>query len=157
MPRVQVIVDIDASQAKVWQLITDPKETEFWSTHIRDLAHEPEGPIQVGTIRKARIEAGGKVHTLHTEVTHCEEPNFFTEVPCGGDTDWLRQVKSAQLTYRLEPETENRTTLIFTGEYQLPGLLGRIFSTVIGEGMVRAAVKQNLERLKTYAETGRVV
>ena len=40
MPRVRVVVDIDAPQAKVWHLISDAKETEFWSLNIRDLVHE---------------------------------------------------------------------------------------------------------------------
>ena len=157
MPRVQVIVDIDAPQAKVWHLISDAKEMEFWCPSIRDLAYEPAGTLQVGTIRKARIELNGKIHALHAEVTHCEAPNFFSEVPCVGTADWLGKMKSARLTYRLEAERENQTTLIFTGEYELTGLWGQFFDKLIGEGMVRSAVKQNLERLKTYAETGRVV
>lgn len=157
MPRVRVVVDIDAPQAKVWHLISDAKETEFWSPNIRDLVHEPAGPLQVGTIRKVRVEANGKVHTLHTEVTQCQPPSFFTEVPCGGDLDWLKRTKSVKLTYRLEAESQTRTTLIFTGQYELAGLWGHIFSKLIGEGMVRAVVKQNFERLKSYAETGRVV
>ncbi|MFH1009870.1 MAG: SRPBCC family protein [bacterium] len=157
MPRAQVIVDIQATKEKVWHLLTDAKEMEFWCLNIRDLLYEPAGPLQVGTIRKARIEVNGKIHTLHTEVTHCEPPNFFSETPCGGTADWLRQVKSARLTYRLEAEHESETTLILTGEYELEGLWAHLFDRLIGEGMVRTMMKQNLERLKTYAETGRVV
>ncbi len=157
MPRLQVIVDIDAPRAKVWHLISDAKEMEFWCPSIRDLAYEPAGTLQVGTLRKARIEVNGKIHALRTEVTHCEAPNFFSEMPCGCTADWLGKVTSARLTYRLEAESESRTTLIFTGEYELKGLWGQFFDKLIGEGMVRSAVKQNLERLKTYAETGRVV
>jgi carbon monoxide dehydrogenase subunit G len=157
MPRVQVIVDIDAPKAKVWHLISDAKEMEFWCPSIRDLAYEPAGTLQVGTVRKARIEVNGKIHAIQTEVTHCEAPNFFSETLCEGAMDWLGKVKSARLTYRLESETETRTTLILTGDYELAGLWGQFFSKLIGEGMIRSAIKQNLERLKTYAETGRVV
>ncbi|MBM3325310.1 MAG: hypothetical protein FJY66_06545, partial [Calditrichaeota bacterium] len=83
--------------------------------------------------------------------------NFFSETPRAGTADWLRQVKSARMTYRLEAENEGETTLILTGEYELEGLWAQLFDRLIGEGMVRTLMKQNLERLKTYAETGRVV
>jgi carbon monoxide dehydrogenase subunit G len=156
MPRAQVMVDIEAPKEKVWRLLTDAKEMEFWCPNIRDLTYEPAGPLQVGTVRKARIEVNGKVHALHTEVTHCEAPNFFSEVPRGETADWLAHVKSVRLTYRLEAENESRTTLIFTGEYELAGLWAQFFDRLIGEGMVRTIVKQNLERLQTYAETGRI-
>ena len=47
--------------------------------------------------------------------------------------------------------------MLFTGKYEPVGLMGKLLSKTIGEGMIRSALKQNLERLKTYAETGRTV
>lgn len=150
-------VTIEAPQEKVWALISEAKETEFWSPNIRDLAHEPAGPVQVGTIRKVRLEIHEKIQTLQTEVTHCDAPNFFTEIPRGITADWQKKVRGVQLTYRLEAEGEERTTLYFTGKYEPVGLIGKLLSKTIGEGMIRNTLKQNLERLKTYAETGRSV
>lgn len=157
MAIIHVSVTIEAPQEKVWELISEAKETEFWSPNIRDLVHEPAGPVQVGTIRKVRLDVNGKIQTLQTEVTHCDAPNFFTEIPRGVTADWQKKIRAVQLTYRLESEGEERTTLLFTGKYEPVGLLGQLLSKTIGEGMVRSALKQNLERLKTYAETGRVV
>ena len=157
MAVIHISVTIEAPREKVWQLITEAKETEFWSPNIRDLAHEPAGPVQVGTIRKVRLEVNEKIQTLQTEVTHCDAPNFFTEIPRGITADWQKKVRGVQLTFRLEAEGEERTTLLFTGKYEPVGLMGKLLSKTIGEGMIRSALKQNLERLKTYAETGRTV
>jgi hypothetical protein len=90
-------------------------------------------------------------------VTHCEYLEYFTEVAQGVNPFGMERIKSIQLTYRLEAEEENRTAFIFTAQYDIPGFLGRLINKTIGEGMLRAAVKQNFERLKTYAETGRSV
>lgn len=157
MIRTQIRVDIDAPQEKVWELITDPKQMELWSPIVRDLSYDPAGPIRVGTIRRARIESKGKVHELYTQVTHCDPPNYFTEVAQGENPFFMGSIKSTQLTYRLEPEGTDQTNFIFTVQFEIPGFLGRLLNKAIGESMLRAAVKQNFERLKTYAETGRVV
>ena len=157
MIQTQIRVDIDAPQEKVWQLITDPKQMELWSPVLRDLSYDPPGPIRVGTIRRARIESSGKVHEVYTQVTHCDPPNFFTEISQGENRFFMGSVKSPQLTYRLEPEGQDRTIFTFTVQFEIPGFLGRLLNKAIGESMLRAVVKQNFERLKTYAETGRVV
>ena len=157
MNLTQIRVEIEAPREKVWQLITDPKEMEMWSPTLRDLFYDPPGVIQVSTLRKARIEAGGKIKEYTTKVTHCEYPEYFTEVAQGVNPFGMERIKSIQLTYRLEAEEENRTAFIFTAQYDSPGFLGRLINKAIGESMLRAAVKQNFERLKTYAETGRTV
>ena len=157
MQRTQIRVEIEAPREKVWQLITEPKEMEMWSPALRDLTYDPPGAITVGTVRKARIESSGKIRTFYTQVTHCEPPDYFTEAAQGETPFVTGKVTSLQLTYRLESEEKNRTTFIFTAQYDIPGFLGRLINKAIGESMLRAAVKQNFERLKTYAETGRTV
>jgi uncharacterized protein YndB with AHSA1/START domain len=157
MNRTQIRVEIEAPREKVWQLITEPKEMEMWSPTLRDLTYDPPGAIQVGTMRKARVESGGKIREFNTQVTHCEPLDYFTEEAQGENPFVMGKVKSVQLTYRLESEEKDRTTFIFTVQYDIPGFLGRLINKAIGESMLRAAVKQNFERLKTYAETGRTV
>jgi ribosome-associated toxin RatA of RatAB toxin-antitoxin module len=155
MPRQTVITEIDAPIDRVWHLLVDEKEFAFWAPNVRDLNLEPN-KFAVDTIRHFRLDMSGTIETLDTRITHFTENEMFAEIPVGGSLKVHEKVEYLKMIYRVEMVEEKTCSLQFTLDYDMKGFLNKMLEKVI-MGAFTASLKLWFERLKTYAETGRVV
>ena len=156
MPKSVQYIEIIAPADKVWHLITDPTEFQFWAPNVRDLDHAPKGDLDVGVRRNFRLDIQGKIETLETTVTHFTAGESYAESPSGGSLKLHEKVEYLKMIYRVEPVDNKTCTLRFTFDYEMKGLMNKMLEKVV-MGTFTAQLKLWFERLKTYAETGRPV
>jgi ribosome-associated toxin RatA of RatAB toxin-antitoxin module len=156
MPRQNVITEIDAPADRVWTLLIDEKEFAFWAPNVRDLSIEPADKFDVDSVRHFRLDMSGTIETLDTRITHFTKNEMFAEIPVGGSLKVHEKVEYLKMIYRVEPVDEKTTTLQFTLDYDMKGFMNKMLEKVI-MGAFTASLRLWFERLKTYAETGRVV
>jgi len=151
-----IIAEIQSKRSHVWTLLTDPKEISFWAPNVRDLEYDPKNNFSVDTIRRFRLDVGGKIETLETRITHFIDGEMFAETPVGGSMNVKDKVKYMKIVFRLTDVDERSCSITFTLDYEMKGLLAKMFEKVL-IGTLTAQYKIWLDRLKTYAETGRPV
>ncbi len=156
MARQIQYIEIMSPVDKVWNLLVDPKEFAFWAPNVRDLEITPAGTIALDATRHFRLDLSGKIETLDMRVTHFTDGESFAETPVGGSMKLHEKVKSMKVVYRVEPVDAKTCTLRFTLDYEMQGFLNKMLETMV-MGAFTANLKLWLERLKTYAETGRPV
>ena len=156
MPKQIITTEIEAADSHVWQLLTTPKEIEFWSPHVRELTMSPSGRFDVDTQRNFRLELQGKQVTLETRITHCIHGEMFAETPVGGSAGIHERVEYLKLIFRIIPLADKRCAVNFTLDYEMKGFLNKMMEKFI-LGVFLSEYKLWFERLKTYAETGRPV
>jgi hypothetical protein len=155
MPRQVILNEINAGADRVWQLLTDCKEFEFWAPNVRELTMEPD-VLKVDTIRRFRLDMSGTIETLETRITHLTPGEMYAEIPVGGSLKLHEKTEHLKMIYRVEVVDEKMCNFIFTVDYEMKGFLNKMLEKVV-MGTFVATFRLWFERLKTYAETGRVV
>jgi hypothetical protein len=148
--------EIQSKRSHVWTLLTDPKEISFWAPNVRDLEYEPKDKIAVDTIRHFRLDVGGKIETLDTRITHCIAGEMLAETPVGGSMKVQDKVKHMKIVFRVTEVDESSCSITLTLDYEMKGLLAKMLEQVT-IGAFLSQYRIWLDRLKTYAETGRPV
>lgn len=151
-----IISEIHSKRSTVWNLLTDPKEVAFWAPNVRDLEIEPKNKFEIDTIRHFRLDVGGKIETLDTRITHLIDGEMFAETPVGGSMNLHEKVKYLKLIFRLEDVDDDSCSFVFSIDYEMKGLLGKMLEKIT-IGAFISQYKIWIDRLKTYAETGRPV
>lgn len=156
MAKQNVTTEIQAKPDHIWTLLTTPKEVEFWAPNVRDLEHTPPDRFDVDTIRRYRLDLGGKIETLETQVTHCKECEMFAESPVGGSMKVHEKVAHMKMVFRITEIENSLCSVSFLLDYEMKGFLGKMFEKV-AVGSFTSQYRLWFDRLKTYAETGRPV
>jgi len=156
MSRQIMPIDIAVPRDRVWDLLIDPKAFAFWAPNVRDLELEPKDNFDVDTIRRFRLDITGKIETLETRITHVQNGEMFAETPIGGSMKLHEKVEYLKMIYRLETVEEKSCSVTFTLDYKMKGLMNQVLEKVI-MGTFTSQLRLWMERLKTYAETGRPV
>jgi hypothetical protein len=151
-----IISEIQSKRSHVWTLLTDPKEISFWAPNVRDLVYEPKDKLAVDTIRHFRLDVAGKIETLDTRITHFLDGEMLAETPIGGSMNVQDKVKHMKIVFRVTEVDESSCSISFTLDYEMKGLMAKLFEKVT-IGTLTAQYRIWLDRLKTYAETGRPV
>jgi hypothetical protein len=150
------MIEILAKPDHVWELLTVPKEVEFWAPNVRDLEHNPPDRFDVDTVRRYRLDLGGKIETLETRITHCSEGEMFAETPVGGSMKLHEKVSKMKMVFRISEVEDSVCSVHFLLDYEMKGFLGKMFEK-IAIGSFASQYRLWFDRLKTYAETGRPV
>jgi ribosome-associated toxin RatA of RatAB toxin-antitoxin module len=156
MARQVIINEIISPADKVWKLITDPKDFAFWAPNVRDLELDPPNKFDVDTIRRFRLDVSGKIETLETRLTHYIEGEMFAEIPIGGSLKLHEKVEHCKMVYRVEVIDAKTCNMTFSIDYEMKGFMNKMLEKVI-MGTFTSQLRLWFERLRTYAETGRVV
>lgn len=142
-------IEVNASQEKVWNAITDWESQGAWMLGTDVLV--PEGAVRVGV--GARIEAFtglipkrrilGFLDTM--TVTSWEPPKVCDVLHTG-------KVVRGTGRFELVPMTSSRTVFLWSEELRLPfGALGRVAWLVVGP-LMKYGVKLSLNRFADYVE-----
>ncbi len=142
--------------AHVWNLLTIPKEIEFWTPNVRDLRVEPNGSFAKDSTRHFTLDLGGRNVTLETVITHYMPGEMFAESVTGGTAGVHEKVEHLKVIFRLIELADKRCALNFSIDYEMKGFMNKMLEKVI-MGTLLSQYKLWFERLKTYAETGRPV
>lgn len=156
MPKQTITTEIEAPMSQIWDLLTVPKEVEFWAPNVRDMRIEPAGGFGKDASRIFTIDLAGKDVTLETTVTHYAKGEYFAESVSGGSSGLQDKVEHLRTSYRLIELAEKRCAVSFTIDYEMKGFMNKMLEKVI-MGAFLSQYKLWFERLKTYAETGRPV
>ncbi|MBU0690513.1 SRPBCC family protein [bacterium] len=151
-----IICEIHSKRSRVWTLLTDPKEVAFWAPNVRDLEIEPKGILKIDSVRHFRLDVGGKIETLDTRITHLTDGEMFVESPIGGSMKLQDKAKYMKFIFRLEQVEEDSCSLTLSIDYEMKGLLGKMLEKIT-IGAFITQYRHWIDRLKTYAETGRPV
>ncbi|MCL4305969.1 SRPBCC family protein [bacterium] len=156
MPKEIVTTEIEAPMEHVWNLLTVPKEVEFWAPNVRELRIEPNGSFAKDSTRHFQLDIAGKDVTLDTVITHYVPGELFAESVTGGSAGVHEKTEHARIVFRLISLAEKRCAVNFTIDYEMKGFLNKMLEKVVMGGVI-SQYKLWFERLKTYAETGRPV
>ena len=156
MARQTIINEVLAEPSHVWDLLTDPREVVLWAPNVRDLEMEPKDSFAVDSIRRFRLDVGGKIETVDTRITHCIDGEMFAEQPIGGSMKLHEKVQQMKIVFRIEAVEQRSCSLILSLDYEMKGFFGKMFEKLAIGGFT-SQYRLWMERLKTYAETGRPV
>jgi Polyketide cyclase / dehydrase and lipid transport. len=135
--KTQSSVQIDRAAASIYSFVVDDFVTNYprWSPEVKSLKPLSEGPLATGwKARQVRVDQGRKTAT-DFEVVALEKPSHVA----------FRGLKDPyHIDFRLIPESENHTQLIFAFELGQLGMAFRPF-----EKLIRHAVQSGVDRVTT--------
>lgn len=139
-------VQIDASQAEVWDAIADYSFDERWRRGLTEMSPDPPGPPTVGTRVHEVVKFAGRTFTTDCTVTSVA-PGSAYEFTGNGTSGEVRgkrtvrpQVVGTGSSFGYEIELKPRRRL-------------RPFAPLLGR-VLRAGLRRDLHRLKGLLENG---
>lgn len=147
MATIHEVVDIEAPAERVWAVVAeDVKNAPKWSTNldrVEKLDREPPGK---GTRYRYHLDVGGQKVTLEVEQDVFNKPK-----KCTGR--FVKGPIKGTWAYTYTQRKDGSTRLVYDMDYELGGLL-RFATGVLGP-QYAAGIRKNMERLKTYIESGK--
>ena len=146
-PLLQTDITINAPVAKVWTLISDPKNMPRWSPQCRVM--KAFGPVQVGTKTYNLNRRGLMFWPTRSTITALDPNRKFSFTNNDNGTEW---------TYDLEPAGEGtKVTLSRHAENGVKPIPGMLVDKFMGgvpnfEKELVAGMQTSLGRIKTAAE-----
>lgn len=147
--QISASVEIAASPARVWELVSDPARMPQWSPQCRKMIVRSGGPVAVGA-RTINLNRRGLLWwPTRSKITALEPERRFAFKIAENGTVWSFELEPTQAGTRL---TETR--LAPNGVSKLSNFLTR---TVLGgtenfETELEDGMRQTLSRIKTAAE-----
>ena len=124
MTVVQASVEIDASPAAVWRVVSDPRNLPRWDRHIIRVADLPPNGVRAGSTYTTHLRYMGVPARIRAEVVELR-PEEYSRVD-------LRGVLDATVETWLQPIEGNRTLLRQRVSYRFKGgPLGRVVARAI--------------------------
>jgi uncharacterized membrane protein len=145
--RIHEAVDIDAPVERVWVVVAeDVKNAPRWSTNLDKIEKLDDGPPGRGTRYRYHLDVGGQMVTLEVEQDVFNKPK-----KCAGR--FVKGPLKGTWTYTYSQRKDGSTHLVYDMDFELTGLL-RFATGVLGP-QYAAGIRQNMERLKKYVESGK--
>jgi uncharacterized protein YndB with AHSA1/START domain len=116
MTVVRVSVDVNAPQARVWEVVSDPANLPHWNRHIVRVIGVPEGGLDRGVTYVTEMRLLGVHGKVRAEVLEWEPPRR-SSIRLAGLLD-------ATVSSTVEPLDVGRSTLQHVVEYRFRGALG---------------------------------
>jgi uncharacterized membrane protein len=140
-------VDIDAPPERVWAVVAeDVRNAPKWTTNLDRIDKLDQGPPGRGTRYLYHLDIGGQRVNVEVEQDVWNPPR-----KCAGR--FVKGPLNGTWTYTYTKRKDGTTRLAYDMDYQLGGLL-RFATGVLGP-QYAAGIRQNMERLKQYIESGR--
>ncbi|MGJ9413093.1 SRPBCC family protein [Aeromicrobium sp. CF4.19] len=149
--RIEASIDIDASPAEVWSVVSDLKRMGEWSPQCRRMIVRG-GEVGVGTRTININRQGWKVWPTRSEVKIFEPERQLALKIAENGTVW---------TYELEPTaTGTRLTEHRTAPHGVSSLSNTLTQHVLGgtesfETDLQSGIEQTLHTIKSTVERGR--
>lgn len=141
-------VDIDASPERVWAVVAeDVKSAPKWTTNMEKIDKLDGGPPGKGTRYRYHLSLpGGQRVQLEVEQDVWNKPK-----KCAGR--FIKGPLQGTWTYTYTRKKDGNTKLAYAMDYEMAGLL-RFAGGLLGP-QYAAGIRDNLQRLKKYIESGK--
>lgn len=147
MAKIHEAVDIDAPVERVWAVVAeDVKNVPRWSTNLDRIEKLDDGPPGRGTRYRYHLDVGGQKVRLEVEQDVFNKPK-----KCAGR--FVKGPLKGTWRYTYTQRKDGSTHLVYDMDFELTGLL-RFATGVLGP-QYAAGIGKNMERLKTYVESGK--
>lgn len=147
MAKIHEAVVIDAPAERVWAVVAeDVRNAPRWSTNLDRIDKLDDGPPGKGTRYRYHLEIGGQRVALEVEQDVFNKPK-----KCAGR--FVKGPLKGTWAYTYAQRRDGGTHLVYDMDFELTGLL-RFATGVLGP-QYAAGIRQNMERLKKYVESGK--
>lgn len=148
MAAIRESIDIHAPPERVWAVVAeDVKNAPRWTTNMERVDTLDDGPPGRGTRYRYHLSLpGGQKVQLEVEQDVYNRPK-----KCAGR--FIKGPLKGTWTYTYTQKKDGTTRLTYEMDYELGGLL-RFAGGLLGP-QYAAGIRQNLDRLKKYVETGK--
>ena len=148
MATLQEQIDIEAPAERVWAVVAeDVKNVPKWSTNMDRVEKLDDEPPGEGTRYRYHLNLPGG-HKVQLEV---EQDVWNKPKKCAGR--FVKGPLNGTWVYTYTQHKDGSTRLKYEMEYSLTGLLR--FATGVFGPQYAAGIRQNMERLKKYIESGK--
>jgi uncharacterized membrane protein len=141
-------VDIKAPASRVWAVVQeDAVHAPKWSSNVAKIEMLDDGPPGKGTRYRYHLDLpGGLKEKLEVEQTVYTKPKR-----CAGK--FIRGPLKGTWSYTYSENKAGVTHVVYEMDYELGGLLR--FAGGLLAGQYAAGIRQNMEALKKYVESGK--
>ena len=148
MSVVRESIDLDAPPERVWAVVAeDVRNAPKWTTNLEKIEKLDDGAPGEGTRYRYHLSLpGGNKVKLEVEQDVWRKPK-----QCAGR--FVKGPLQGTWSYTYARKKDGTTRLTYEMDYELSGLL-RFAGGLLGP-QYAAGIRQNLERLKTYVESGK--
>ena len=145
---VRESIDIDAPPERVWAVVAeDVKNAPKWTTNLDKIDKLDDGPPGKGTRYRYHLSLpGGQKVQLEVEQDAYDKPR-----KCAGR--FVKGPLKGTWSYTYTQKKDGSTRLVYEMDYELAGLL-RFAGGLLGP-QYAAGIRQNMQRLKPYVESGK--
>jgi uncharacterized membrane protein len=144
---IRETVDIEAPPERVWAVVAeDVKNAPRWTTNLEKIEKLDAGPPGRGTRYRFHLDIGGQNVKLEVEQDVWQPPK-----KCAGR--FIKGPLNGTWSYTYTKRKDGTTRLAYAMDYQLGGLL-RFATGVLGP-QYAAGIRQNMQNLKRYIESGK--
>jgi uncharacterized membrane protein len=146
--RLREEVEIEAPAERVWAVVAeDVKNAPKWTTNLARIEKLDDGPPGKGTRYRYHLELpGGNRPTMEVEQDVWNKPK-----KCAGR--FVKGPLKGTWTYTYTQRRDGTTRLVYEMDYEMTGLL-RFAGGLLGP-QYAAGLRQNMQRLKKYIESGK--
>ncbi len=147
MARLRESVDIDAPRDRVWAVVAeDVTNAPKWTAYLERAEKLDEGPPGKGTRYRYHLDLAG-----HKERLEVQQSVFSKPKKCSGT--FLKGPLKGTWAYTYSVRPDGSTRLTYEMDYELAGLL-RFAGGLLGP-QYAAGIRQNMQSLKKYIESGK--
>ena len=144
---IRTEVEVHAPQAKVWQVVSDPRNLPRWDRHVVAVRGVPSGGLKVGTRYTGDVRFMGV--TVHFNATVLVlDAERFAKVRLSGPIEGVVETT-------VEPISDDRTRLTQRVDYRfLGGPLGAFAAGAVRNLGGAAVLRRGVMAQKEQAERG---
>lgn len=148
MPKLHEVVDIAAPAERVWAVVAeDVINATKWTTNLDKVEKLDHGPPGKGTRYRYHLNLpGGRKEKVEVEQTVYTKPK-----KCAGK--FISGPLKGTWAYTYTERKDGTTRLVYEMDYEMGGFLR--FAGGLLAGQYAAGIRQNMERLKKYVESGK--
>ena len=148
MASIHEVVEIDAPPERVWAVVAeDVKSAPKWSTNVEKVEKLDGAPPGKGTRYRYHLALpGGHKATLEVEQDVWNKPK-----KCAGR--FVKGPLKGTWSYAYTARKDGSTRLVYEMDYEMTGLLR--FATGVLGSQYAAGIRQNMQLLKAYVESGK--
>lgn len=148
MAKVRESVTINAPASRVWAVVAeDVKNVPRWASNLDRVEQLDDGPPGKGTRYRYHLALAGG----HKEKLEVEQDVFNKPKRCSGR--FVKGPLKGTWSYTYTQRKDGTTRLLYEMDYELTGLL-RFATGVLGP-QYAAGIRNNMQRLKRYVESGK--
>ncbi len=148
MAKLRESVDIEAPPSRVWAVVAeDVEHAPKWTTNMDRVEKLDDGPPGKGTRYRYHLSLPGG----HKEKIEVEQTVWTRPKRCAGD--FVKGPVKGKWSYTYAERKGGSTRLTYEMDFELGGMLR--FATGLFNKQYAEGIRDNLERLKKYIESGK--